>query len=475
MPEIDGFEVCKRLKADIRTSSIPIIFISANGCSKDKTAGLDSGAVDYITKPFDPSELRARIGIILKMTKLQEKLLSLANTDELTGLANRRYFFNILERETLQAKIKGSALSLMILDLDHFKNINDAYGHLNGDMILKQIGKIIKENTYPLDLAARYGGEEFLVLMPETSADKAIKAAEKLCKIISNHHWEISNELVSITISIGLVDIHSHNLLDSDDILKKADTALYAAKKQGRNCVVSWDKVGPNEDVKPQENREFHELQTKVASLARQLHSHALGTISAFAETINAVIKDKHVVQHAKNVQVYAVAIAKEMGLSTELRKRIGTAALLHDLGKISIPATILKKLSPLTERDWKTIKQHPIVSAKILMPLEIFDLELSIIRHHHENYDGTGYPDGLKGREIPIGARVLAVADVFDAMTSDRPYRSAKSCEIALKEIADCSGSQFDPDVASAFYKAYEKYKEEWPLATKECLVNAV
>ena len=475
MPEIDGFEVCRRLKADVRTSSIPVIFISANEQSKDKAAGLELGAVDYITKPFDPGELRARVGIILKMTELQEKLLLLANTDELTGLANRRYFFDILEREILQSKIKSNDLSLMILDLDHFKNVNDTYGHQAGDMILKQTGKIIRENTYPLDLAVRYGGEEFIVLMSETSTSKAARAAEKLCRIISNHRWAISNELISITASIGLAGINSHNLLDSGDLLKNADTALYVAKKRGRNCVVTWDKINHNQDVKIQENREYRELQAKLALLAKKLSSHALGTISAFTETINAVIKDKHVVQHARNVQVYAVAIAEEMGLSTELRERIDTAAFLHDLGKISVPDAILKKTTPLTEGDWKIIRQHPIVGARILAPLKIFDLELSIVRHHHENCDGTGYPDGLKGREIPIGARVLSVADVFDAATSDRPYHLAKSSEDALREIDNCSGSKFDPDVVIAFHRACEKHKEDWPLAAEKCVVEAV
>ncbi len=476
MPELDGFEVCRRLKADVRTSSIPVIFLSGNKPSDNKIAGLELGAIDYITKPFDPVELRARIGIILKMTELQEKLLSLANTDELTCLVKRRYFFDILEREIFQAKIKGNVLSLMILDLDHFKSVNDTYGHLGGDMVLKQMGKIIKENIYPLDLAARYGGEEFIVLMPETPREKALKAAEKLREIIDSHHWIISNERISVTTSVGLVSIDPSNLLDSSDIIKKADTALYAAKKQGRNCVVSWDKVNFDENMTIiPENPEFHELQAKLALLARQLHSHVLGTVSAFIETIKVVVKDSHITQHAENAKFYAVAIAEEMGLSTELKERIAIAALLHDLGKISIPDHILQKSTPLTEQDWQIIKQHPIVSTRILASIRNFSLELDIIRHHHERFDGTGYPDALKGREIPIGARVLSVADVFDAMTSDRPYRSAKSCETTLKEIADCSGSQFDPDVIIAFHKAYEKHKEEWHLAAKECLVETV
>lgn len=475
MPDINGFEVCRRLKADTRTSSIPVMFISANEQSRNKILSSKLGAIDYVIKPINPEELKSRIGIILKMTELQEKLLSLANTDELTGLANRRYFFDILEREILQAKIKGNALSLIILDMDHFKSVNDTYGHLDGDMVLREMGKIIQENIYPLDLAARYGGEEFIVLMPETPHEKALKAAERLREIIDSHHWVISNERISVTASVGLVSIDSSNLLDSSDIVKKADMALYAAKRRGRNCVVNWDKVNSDEEETMPENPEYHELQAKVALLARQLRSYTLGTVSAFVETINVVVKDQHTAKHAESVRVYAVAIADEMGLSTELKERIAIAALLHDLGKIAIPGHILRKSVPFTKQDWQIIKQHTIVSTRILAPIRNFNLELDIIRHHHERFDGTGYPDALKGREIPIGARILSVADVFDAMTSERPYRLAKSCETALKEIADCSCSQFDSDVVSAFHLAYEKHKEKWPLATKECLVEAV
>ena len=148
---------------------------------------------------------------------------------------------------------------------------------------------------------------------------------------------------------------------------------------------------------------------------------------------------------------------------------------MLHDLGKISIPNHILRKSTPLSKRDWQVIKQHTVVSTRILAPIRSFNLELDIIRHHHERFDGAGYPDILKGREIPIGARVLSVADVFDAMTSDRPYRLALSVEDTLKELDRCCGSQFDPDVVVAFHKAYEKHKDQWPLAAKECLVETV
>ncbi len=475
MPGIDGFEACKRLKSDTRTSSIPVIFVSSKDQPCDKIAGLEMGAIDYITKPFNKGELMARISLVLQMIEMQEKLLSLANTDELTGLANRRSFIDILEREILQARISGNDLSAMILDLDHFKSINDTYGHLGGDAILKQMGKILQENIYPLDVAARYGGEEFIILMPATSFEKAAQAAERLRSIIDRWQWKISNQSVSVTTSIGFVSVDPNNFIDSNDLIEKADAALYAAKKRGRNCVIGWSQINPDEDLEQSESREYREMQAKVSSLARQLQSHAKGTISAFAKTIDLALNDPYLLHHADNVQIYAVAIAEEMGLSAELIERIHTAALLHDLGKISIPKNILGKTSPLTEQERYIITKHSEAAAKILAPLTFFKHELSIIKHHHENYDGTGYPGGLKGKEIPIGARILRVADTFDSITSDRIYSNAQSKEAAAKEIDAYSGIYFDPDVVEAFQRTVELHKEDWPLFPKKHLVVSV
>ena len=187
----------------------------------------------------------------------------------------------------------------------------------------------------------------------------------------------------------------------------------------------------------------------------------------------NIAAKDPYTEHHAENTRIYAIAIAEQMKLSEELKNRIEFAAILHDIGKISVPDQILQKNGPLSEDEKRTIEQHPAVSVEILEPFGVFSHELPLIRQHHERFDGKGYPDGLKSREITLGARILAVADVFDAITSDRPYRLAKSCEQALKEIAECSGSQFDPEVVEAFQKAYEKHKEEWPLFNSDSLVS--
>lgn len=474
MPGMDGFEACKKLKADNRTSAIPVIFISAKTESVDKITGLDLGALDYVTKPFNMGELRARIGVVLRIIELQEKNLSLANFDELTGLANRRHFFDIFKREILQARIKSHVLALMMLDVDHFKTINDTYGHLAGDAILKQVGKILRENLYPLDVAARYGGEEFTILMPETSLERAAKAAERLRGIIDRWQWDVLDHRISITISIGLVALDPNHIIDCRDVVAKADAALYAAKRKGRNCVVCWEEVDAGQEIVGPKTQEYHELQAKISSLTRELRAQAMGTVFALEKAMSLAIKDPYLEHHARHVQIYAVAIAEEMNLSAELTGRIGTAALLHDLGKMGMPSYLFGKTAPLTQEERHIIKQHPAASTQILAPLGIFYHELQIIRHHHEKYDGSGYPDGLKGKEIEIGARVVAVADVFDAITSDHLHKKGRTYEDALREISDSSGTQFDPEVVEAFLRASEKHKSQWPLANPDSIVDA-
>jgi HD-GYP domain-containing protein (c-di-GMP phosphodiesterase class II) len=302
--------------------------------------------------------------------------------------------------------------------------------------------------------------------MPGTSPVKAAQAAARLRKIIDNNRWKIGDQEISITASIGLANTDSYNLTTSYDLVEKADAALYAAKRRGRNCVVCWDEITTKTEPEINEDRIYHELQSKVTSLSRQLKSHALGTITALTKALDLVVKDPYVIQHSNNVKTYSRARAEELGLSTELCERIGTAALLQDLGTIAIPEYIIKKKIPLTEEEVKMIHQHPSTATKILEPVGIFNLELSIIKNHHERYDGSGYPNGLKGREIPIGARILAVADAFDAMTTERPHCGEKSGEDAMNEILSCSGTQFDEEVVNALKHAFEKHKKEWPLA---------
>ncbi len=470
MPDIDGYEACKLLKADARTNAIPVIFVSAKTEVTDKIKGLELGAVDYVAKPFDKGELKARIGIVLKMTSLQEKLLSLANTDELTGLYNRRSFFEQLDRELRQARLKGGTLGILMFDLDHFKDVNDTYGHPTGDYVLKEFAGLLQNNIYPLDIPARYGGEEFITIMPDTDKEKAMQAAEKLRKLVEEHLWQFENKTIRITSSVGVSTTGAFIMSDSLELVKRADTALYAAKNSGRNRIVCWDDIEGTQIGKVQvSTHNYDQLHAKLTSLSNQIRSQTVGTISAFYRAME--VKDPHLACHSENTQIYATAIAEEMKLPGNLTEQIRTAALLHDLGKLSIPNEILVKAGKLTEKELLVIRRHPAAAAVILEPIGIFEHEARIIRHHLERFDGTGYPDGLIGREINIGARVLAVANLFDVLTSNYAHRNAQNFEAALDEIKKNSGTQFDPEVVEAFLNAAEKHRCDWPLSSRPTL----
>jgi len=469
MPDMDGHEVCRKLKSDTRTASIPIIFVSARDTAEDKITGLELGAIDYIFKPLNPGELRARVGAILRMLDLQEELLTQANTDPLTGLANRRHFFEIFERQIIESSEKNTPLSLVMIDLDFFKSVNDTYGHIGGDNVLKQLAVILKNNLYPLDFAARYGGEEFIISLPDTDLDHAVRAAEKLRSFIQSYKWNISAEQLNLTVSLGTAAMDASTLPDPYELVNKADKALYAAKSRGRNCVVRWDDIqnGEEEKEEPQKSDDASNLQTEIHNLEKRLRSQAIGSIAALSKTI--AVKDPFIANHAENVQVYAEYIAREMNLSSEQIETVKTAALLHDIGMIGVPGSILTKSTPLTEQERAVIRQHPITGVRIISQIGIFDQELNIIKHHHENFDGTGYPDALTGKNIPFGARILAAADVFDAITSDRSHRHALSHDEAIAEITACAGNQLDPEIVEALLKTAVNHPEYWPLKPSE------
>lgn len=466
MPVMDGYEMCRRLKNDARTRAIPVIFLSAKDQAEEKVTGLRLGAVDYITKPFDPAELKARVAIVLQMIELQERLVSQANTDELTGLANRRHFQEMLERELLRAQTSGTEISLMMLDLDHFKNINDTYGHLGGDVVLRQLAEILRRHIQQLDIVARYGGEEFVIVLPGAPAQNARKSAERLCHSVAEEHWKISTERVSITVSIGVATHDGFGNGDVLDLIKRADTALYVAKRRGRNCVVSFDEIGMEEtDEAVMEGDDVLQLQEKLSTLAQNLRMQMLASISSLTRALEA--RDPYMMHHAENVQAYSRAIAEELDCPAQVMEYLNVAAQLHDLGKMGIPDSILHKPGSLTAREKHVVEQHPLISVQILEPLGLVAEEIRTIKYHHERFDGSGYPAGLAGKKIPFGSRILSVADAFDSLTANDVYRQTKSMDEALAEIKLKSGSHFDPEIVEAFEKAVKKHESDWPLQT--------
>lgn len=362
------------------------------------------------------------------------KLEIQANEDGLTGLYNHRYFHDALRGKITSYEKDKKPISLIFIDIDYFKNYNDLYGHQKGDEVLKAIGLLLKNTARKNDIVARYGGEEFAVILPDTEEEQAIEIAENIRIKIEETYFEGEENQPNgkITASIG-ISIFPNKAKNDVELIRSADDALYRVKFLNKNSVEAYHFI--LDDLKQDIEDEHIDLVTSIKTL--------IGVINA---------KDRYTYGHVERVVVYSRLIAEKLKLSEEDKKRLIYGAYMHDIGKINISEEILNKRMPLTKEEWETLKQHPVNGVEIIKPVESLAHLAPLILHHHERYDGKGYPDNLKGEEIPYLARVLTVVDSFDAMTSNRPYSKRKTHEEAAEELRKCSGTQFDPNIADAF-----------------------
>ncbi len=406
--------------------------------SRDKLIGILGLGKKQSGNPYSHEDMQLvtsianQAGIIIENARLYHQAKIRANTDELTGLYNHRSFHERLEQEIARGSRFGGTFSLIMLDIDLFKAYNDIYGHLAGDQVLRKVGRYIESSIRSIDLAFRYGGEEFTIILPEARLDDAYKVAERIRKTIES---KTSSRAMPITSSLGVGNWPNDGVM-KEEIIGLADAALYRAKQTGRNrTCLSSDVLKPD---------------SSLIGIELEARPRALSIIYALAATVDA--KDSYTYGHSRKVSEYAVAVSEALNLPQDKVTTIRAASLLHDIGKVGVPDSILNKKEPLTEDDWKPIKGHPKLGVEILR--HVIDLVncLPAIMHHHEHHDGSGYPTGLKGDQIPLEARILAVADAYDAMTSPRPYREQLPMEKAINELKRCAGTQFDPEMVDIF-----------------------
>jgi diguanylate cyclase (GGDEF)-like protein len=404
-----------------------------------RVAGVLWGAVGAVA--LSPRELPADaaprlerfawlVGLAIANASARERLREQAATDALTGLANHRAFQEALAGEVARARRHERPLSLVVLDLDHFKRVNDRHGHQVGDGVLREAARRLGEAVRDGDTLARVGGEEFAWLMPETSGMEAWRAAERARAAIAAEPFA---DVGRITISAGVCDLDHAG--DAGELYRLADGALYWSKHHGRDvvCRYSPDVVEVLSDAE------------QAARLGRQ---QALQSIRVLARAVDA--KDPSTREHSERVGDLAVALATAMGWPVERAAQLREAGLVHDVGKIAIPDTILSKRGRLDEAEFAVVRTHAAIGAEMLTDV-LSPEQVSWVRGHHERWDGRGYPDALRGEEIPEGARILALADAWDVMTSDRLYSSALGIEEAAAEVRECSGGQFWPEAAEA------------------------
>lgn len=390
-----------------------------------------------------------------ELDRKNRELTELSITDGLTGLFNHRFLQDRFDFELKRVRRYGGDLSCMLIDIDHFKRINDTCGHQFGDSVLRQLATIMKTRSREIDICGRYGGEEFMIIT-NLKADDALRYATKLHTAIEEHPFKNGSTNIKVTVSIGIAEYRS-DVKIKQQLIERADNALYQAKKDGRNLIRIWKELDYQYD-KVLDRSGIEELKLKFEQMSKQMRNTYIESTNVLIKAIDA--KDPLAKEHSQNVSVYATQIAKALKLKESEIEIISSAALLHDVGKISIRDEILSKKDKLTFAELQTLKRHPEIGVNILRELKFLEKELPIILHHHERYDGTGYPHGLKGREIPLGSRIIAVADSFDAMVSGRSYKKKISWRAALEELKKGCNTQFAPEVVEAFLKVQRSKK---------------
>jgi diguanylate cyclase (GGDEF)-like protein/putative nucleotidyltransferase with HDIG domain len=432
----------------------------------------------------------------LSFQKAQEQAI----TDGLTKVKTHRFFMEALSAEWKRATRAGRPFSLVLIDLDRFKFVNDFYGHLEGDLVLRRVGNILEENCRRSDIIARYGGDEFVVLMPETNAEQSRQLAGKL------RHWISSDTLLrekNVTGSFGIATFPVHGSTPQE-LIQVADASMYLSKHQGGNAVSTADHFDPNETKRWKRDvldaylgvtlkRQFttgpeamEEICNRLDQFMRSLDATEISdaaqnevgisnesdipidapaadpsvarivpplvveTLSSLAIAIDG--KDSFTRNHSQRVSSHSVALAESLEMSHAEIEEIRLAALLHDIGKVGIPETILNKNGPLDPDEWDEMKKHTNYGATILEKVKGLDRIRAMVLHHHEFFDGSGYPHSLAGENIPLGARIIAIADAYDTITSDRTYKRARTADEALAELERCAAAQFEARLVSIF-----------------------
>ncbi|MDP2948007.1 MAG: diguanylate cyclase, partial [Chloroflexota bacterium] len=379
--------------------------------------------------------LGAEIGLALERARRFEEAREQADRDFVTGLYNHRFVQGELERTLRTCARQGRPLSLVLMDIDNFKLFNDTYGHPAGDRVLKMVAGHLASICKGEALAGRFGGDEFIALLPGVDRQGALAFTHSLQEWAAGRGLQLrESERIPVRMSFGLASYPDHG--DSrHELLAAADTNLHESKLLGGKIVGRSQVQGERGELR------------------------RLGTFGLLESLVTAVDnKDHYTRAHSENVTDYALLLAEELGFSDDVRRTLRIAGLLHDVGKICIPDYILRKPGPLTAEEYGIIKQHVVIADYLLVDLPNVAEVRSAVLHHHERFDGAGYVRGLKGEEIPLLGRIMAVADAFSAMVLDRPYRKARSFEDALIELRHCSGSQFDPEMLDAFVRAMER-----------------
>ncbi|MBT9164884.1 MAG: Cyclic di-GMP phosphodiesterase response regulator RpfG [candidate division WS2 bacterium] len=376
-----------------------------------------------------------QVAIAIRNAQLFEETQRLAATDPLTGVWNRGHVEKLLKTELERAHRFHQEFSVLLIDLDNLKFFNDTYGHSAGDKVICMLAQLLLNTCREIDIVGRYGGDEFVVILPETDAPGATVVGERILTALKKEaFWTPKATRVPINITIGVASYPS-DADEVDRLLSLADAAMYRGRVGGGGRFSSLT-ARPREEPEPLSTR-FDVLEGLLIAIDS---------------------KDHYTFRHSQEVTKLALALGQKVGLSPEEMRMLEIAGKLHDVGKIGIPSNILNKPGVLNPEEWKAIQEHPRLGYLILQQIQQIEQALQVVLLHHERYNGEGYPSNLKGEDIPLLARILAIADAFSAMQTDRPYRKALTPAEAVHELLLNAGKQFDPELVEKFIELVEK-----------------
>ena len=397
----------------------------------------------YREGAFDENDLEvfcryARLtAVAIENLRNYQRARELATRDGLTGAYNRHQLAEAIDREIARAERHGGGVSLLMLDLDHFKRVNDRFGHPAGDRALRRVVAILERRLRGSDLIFRYGGEEFAVLLPATGPEAALTVARELVALMRSDDRlrPSSSDPEPVTVSIG-VAAHPEDAAGREALIACADQALYRAKQDGRDRAVAFAQLA--------------ELRAATERLGDSLADRPLEAPGLEA---SEALRD-----HGLRVAELAMVLADDLALPGEQRSNLRIAAVYHDLGQLGLPRSLLDKPGPLSAAEHEVMRTHPVVGENaVRRAIRVRDVLLAIL-YHHERYDGRGYPSGLAGETIPLPARILAVAETFDALVTDLPYRRGRPAEEAYRILRESAGSQLDPALVERFIAAHSR-----------------
>lgn len=445
----------------LQNSSVAIVpLVSVNNCLGVMLVG-DSNAKNNMDLY---SLISNHLALFMHNADLIEKSNENVNVDSLTQLSNHRGFQEILSEELATSEARNTKLSVVMMDINHISKINRELGHAKGDEVIKVVADKVRQNMRSSDFAGRYGGDEIAIILPDTDADEAKYMAEYLTYSLS---CCFVDDVGPVKVSVGIAT-YPDCTRDQEKLLIQSEQAMYISQskgyKDGMSAIVSsldynfWDDMALNSFAEVLTKRHSQlginfeeELVHKFNNSQITSQNHLMEMVTSLAGAIDA--KDTYTKGHSTSVSRYAEALARAINLPEAEVERISLGALLHDVGKIGIPENVLKKPTHLSDEEWEIMKQHPVIGAeKVLLPNEALRDLIPMVKYHHEHWDGTGYPEKLKGEEIPFSARIVAIADAFHALISDRPYRKGMAVERACEILKMGAGIQWDSNLVRHF-----------------------